>query len=154
MPRINLLRTCCAGYLLIAVGLSGCGSSNSAQDAVAKVNSSNMQRLVNLYFAFQMKNRWQGPSDEVDFKEFIQNYPTKKLTRIGIDPNEIDNLFTNERDGEPFKIRYSVVGGRGCTEPVVYETIGVADKRMIGFLNMVQREVDEAEYAKLWEGEK
>lgn len=137
-------------FLIIGSRLVGCGSSNNAQDAVSEANSNNMQRLVNLYFAYQMKHDWKGPKEEAEFKDFIRNYPLKKLIRIGIDPAEIDKLFYSERDGEFLKVRYSVLGGQGSTEPVVYEAVGINDKRMIGFLNMEQREVDEAEYEKLW----
>jgi hypothetical protein len=100
-----------------------------------------------------MKNEWLGPADEAGFSEFIRSYNPKKLTRIGIDPSAIDKLFVNERDGKPFKIRYSVAGSAmGSAEPVIFESVGVRGKRMVGFLNMEQREVDEAEYNDLWEG--
>jgi hypothetical protein len=94
---------------------------------------------------------WKGPGNEVEFKKFISGYNPAKLTRIGIDPNAIDELFINERDEEPFKIRYSVAGSAmGSSEPVIFESIGDDGKRLVGFLNMEQREVDEAEYDNLW----
>ena len=40
----------------------------------------------------------------------------------------------------------------GCSEPVIFEAEGADGKRMVGFLNMEQREVDEAEYNDLWAG--
>ena len=40
----------------------------------------------------------------------------------------------------------------GSSEPVIFEAVGVDAKRMVGFLNMEQREVDEAEYRSLWSG--
>jgi hypothetical protein len=117
------------------------------------VNETNIQRLANLYFTYQMKNGWQGPSDETAFRQFISTYNPKKLARIGIDPSAVDELFVNERDGEPFKIRYSVSGSAmGCSEPVIFESVGVHGKRTVGFLNMEQRAVDAAEYESLWSG--
>lgn len=87
------------------------------------------------------------------FKEFICNYNGEKLDRIGIDQGLIDELFVNERDGQPFKIRYSVPGSAGgSSEPVIFESLGENGTRIIAFLNMTQREVDEAEYDVLWAG--
>lgn len=131
--------------------LAGCGGEIDVNEAIAKVNESNIQRLANLYFTYQMKHNWRGPTDEKALKDFIRGYNPKKLTRIGIDPNAIDDLFINERDGQPFKIRYKVPGSAmGSTEPVVFESAGVDGKFLVGFLDMQQREVDEAEYNQLF----
>jgi hypothetical protein len=40
----------------------------------------------------------------------------------------------------------------GSTEPVVFESIGVDGKRMVGKLSMEQVEVDDSEYESLWTG--
>jgi hypothetical protein len=152
MARIRSIKvgvTCC---LMLATA-TGCGGHNAAEKAIAKVNATNIQRLANLYFTYQMKNEWRGPTDEAEFKDFIRGLDPRKLTRIGIDPNAIDELFINERDEQLFKIRYSVAGSAmGSAEPVVFESVGVRGKRMVGFLNMEQREVDGAEYNDLWAG--
>lgn len=133
--------------------LAGCRRGIDPDAAIAKVNETNIQRLANLYLTYQMKNGWQGPADEATFKKFISSYNPKKLTRIGIDPNAIDALFVNDRDGQPFKIRYSVAGSAmGCSEPVVFESTGDDGKRVVGFLNMEQRQVEDAEYNDLWAG--
>ena len=77
----------------------------------------------------------------------------KKLTRIGIDPASIDQIFVSERDGKPFTIRYSVVGNMmGSREPVVFEAEGVDGQRMVGFLDMTVREVGSEEYDLLLAG--
>lgn len=142
---------CC----LFVTCLVGCRRGVDPDAAIARVNETNIQRLANLYLTYQMKNDWRGPADEADFKKFLRNYNPKKLTRIGIDPSAIDTLFVNERDGEPFKIRYGIPGSAmGSSAPVVFESVGVRGKRLVGFLDMVQREVDEAEYSELWSGKK
>ncbi len=145
----SVLLTCfLAGSVFV-----GCSSRNDRDAAIARVNDTNIQRLANLYFTYQMKNGWQGPKDEADFREFIGNCNPRKLTRIGIDPDAIEELFINERDGQPFAIRYSVAGSAmGSSEPVIFESVGKKGKRIVGFLNMEQREVDEAEYDNLWAG--
>lgn len=140
-------------FSLILGLLAGCSGSADPVNALAKANESNIQRLANLYLAYQSDNNWAGPPDEVAFKEFIKAYSPKKLERIGIDPAQVDQLFVSERDGQPFKIRYKVVGNMmGSTEPVVFEAEGAGGQRMVGFLNMTQREVDAAEYDSLWAG--
>jgi hypothetical protein len=145
-PRITIV-SCC---LLLGL-LPGCTRTIDPNEAIASVNETNIQRLANLYFTYQMKHGWKGPGNEAEFKKFLGGYNPAKLTRIGIDPGSIDELFINERDGEPFKIRYSVVGSAmGSSEAVIFESVGEGGKRLVGFLSMEQREVDEAEYDNLW----
>lgn len=144
--RFALRCGCLLGGLLV-----GCSSRTDPASAIAKVNETNLQRLANLYFTYQSKHEWRGPANEAELKTFLRGYNPSKLTRIGIDPNAIDKLFISERDGQPFKIRYGVVGSAmGCTKPVIFESAGVGEKRLVGFLNMQQREVDESEYNSLW----
>ncbi|MDZ4656898.1 MAG: hypothetical protein SH868_04890 [Bythopirellula sp.] len=139
---------------LLSVGLfMGCRGSVDPHEAVAEANATNLQRLANLYVAYQSENNWQGPADEAKFKEFLRTFNPKKLARIGIDSATTDQLFISERDGQPFKIRYGVVGNMmGSTEPVIFEAEGVDGKRMVGLLNMSQLEVEAAEYDSLWAG--
>ena len=136
------------GFILLLALVLGCGG-NSAEETLAKLNDSNIKRLSSLYWAFQKQNNWVGPSNEQEFKAFVKGY--KKLQRIGIDPANTDAIFTSERDSEPFKIRYAVVGSmNGCNKPVVFESVGANDKRNVAFLNMTQREVGPEEYDTLW----
>jgi len=147
-PRTRFV-SCC---LLLSL-LPGCVRVIDPNEAIAKANETNIQRLANLYFTFQMNNGWRGPVDESEFKGFIQSFNPDKLKRIGIDPGAIDELFVNERDGQPFKIRYSVAGSAmGSTEPVIFEAVGEGGKRLVGLLNMEQKDVDETEYDELWAG--
>lgn len=136
---------------LAACVLVGCGDSVNPDSAVAAANSNNIQRLTNLYQAYQSENGWVGPANDASLKEFIGGLPANTLSRIGIEPGNVDAIFTSERDGQSFKLRYKVVGSMmGSTEPVVFESEGVDGKRMVGFLNMTQREVDSAEYESLF----
>lgn len=140
---------------LFVSALVGCSNSSDPGDAVAQANATNLRRLASLYFAYQSENNWRGPADEAQFKKFIQGVDPAKLNRVGIDPAKIDEIFINERDGQPFKIRYGVLGNvRGSTEPVVFEATGEGGNRMVGFLDMQQREVDAAEYDRLLAGNK
>ena len=38
----------------------------------------NIQRLANLYFAYQMKHEWHGPPDENAFEQFLRGYSPVK----------------------------------------------------------------------------
>lgn len=153
MARISCSLSGILGCCLLVGVLCGCRSELDPNSAIAAVNETNMQRLANLYFTYQMKHAWQGPKDEQQFKEFLKEYNPDKLTRIGIDPNAIDELFVNERDGKPFKIRYSVPGSAmGSSAPVIFESTATDGHRMVGLLNMEQIEVDEDTYELLWAG--
>ena len=131
---------------LVLGATTGCNTSVSPDDAVAAANSTNIQRVTNLYLAYQANNNWIGPADEAALKDFIRGLPESQLTRIGVNPGQLDELFISDRDSQPFKIRYKILGNvRGSEEPVVFEAEGSGGQRMVGFLNMSQREVDSAE---------
>lgn len=140
---------------MLVGGLASCSSNSDPVDAVAKANATNLRRLASLYMEYQSANNWRGPEDEAQFKKFIQGISPPRLARVGVDANKLDELFVSERDGQPFKIRYKVPGNvRGSTEPVVFETTGEGGTRMVGFLDMQQREVDATEYDRLFAGNK
>ena len=140
------------GLLTLAHAV-GCGGPDPA-DLLAEANNDNVARLSNLYQAFQSRHDWRGPSDEAEFKAFLNGWNPKKLEAIGVAPGTIDATFVSTRDGEPFKVRYGVPGHiMGSSAPVVFEATGVDGKRMVGFLDMQSREVDEAEYDRLWSGQ-
>jgi hypothetical protein len=146
-----------AAWALVAltvVGLAvGCGGGQDTDAAVARANSTNLQRLANLYFAFQSEHEWRGPKDEAEYKSYIRAFDATMLARINVDPAAIDALFVSERDGQPFKIRYGVPGSAmSSSAPVIFESAGVDGKFQVGLLNMTQREVDQAEYDQLWAG--
>lgn len=135
------------------LSLSGCGDANPEASAVTSANKTNLQRLANLYGLHQLQNKYEGPADEAAFKEFIKNTDPRMLEPMGVDPGAVDELFVSERDGEPFSIRYNITSGpRGSSEPAVFEATGKNGKRMVGFLNMVQQEVDSSEYERLMAG--
>ena len=140
------------GFLISS--LAGCGSSGKDPiEELRAVNERNIQRITNLYGAYQSRSNWRGPEDEAEFKSFLKGFNPKRFTRLGIDPNKIEDLFISERDGEHFKIRYGVAGSMmGSDDPVVFEAVGIDGKREVGFLNMVTREVEAAEYDNLWAG--
>ena len=135
---------------LLAVGV-GCSNDQTSKD-VAKLNSSNAQRLANLYAAHQNGKGGTGPKTEAAFKEFISSYAPEKLTMMGVDAANLDAVFKSERDGQPFKLRYNVGGGRGSVDPVVFEATGKDGKKLVAFTGGTTEEVDDARYAELLSG--
>jgi hypothetical protein len=151
VPNIKLTRCIVLCSCLFQCVLIGCSSRTDPDSAIARVNGTNIERLANLYFTFQSQHEWRGPAGEAEFKSFLHKYNPHKLSRIGVDPNALDKLFISERDGQPFKIRYGVLGSAmGSSAPVIFESAGDGKRRLVGVLDMQQCEVDESEYEKLW----
>jgi hypothetical protein len=143
-----------AAFALIA----GC-SSDQSQKQIAAMNTSNMQRLCSMYAAHQNGVGGRGPNDEAEFKTFIKTYNPNSLSAMGIDVGDLDKLFTSERDGKPFKIRYKIGGGRGSVAPVIFEQDGVNGRKQVGFTGgkgpgggPAFEEVDDTQYKALLEG--
>ncbi len=141
-----------AAVAMFLAGLPGCSGENKLAQQVAAMNTSNMHRLANIYAAHQNFKSGQGPKDEAEFKAFIKDFDPDKLAMMGIDPDNLDVLFTSERDGKPFKIRYKVGGGRGSVAAVIFEQEGVGGKKQVGSTGPKVEEVDDATYQNLWAG--
>jgi hypothetical protein len=138
---------------LLSISLTGCGGSD-ANSMIADANDSNVKRLATMYSFYHMKNSFKGPKDEAALRGFIEDQDPKRLKLADIDATKMDELFTSERDGEPFVIRYGVdTVIRGPSLPVVFETTGVDGMRQIGFCNGSMQEVDSSEYDRLLAGE-
>lgn len=128
----------------------GCGGQ-SPESRLAELNDTNLKRVANLYLAYQMEHEFRGPQDEQTLIQFAKGISPTKLERIGVDPSAIEQVMVSQRDGQTFKVRYGVKGSMmGSQEPVVFEAEGKDGKRMVGFLDMSQREVDASEYDRLW----
>jgi hypothetical protein len=138
------------GLVAVALGLCPAGCGDNTAEQVGAMNTSNIQRIGNIYAGFQNYKGNKGPKDEAEFKTFIKEYDPGKLKMMKIDPAKVDELFTSERDGKPFKVRYGVGGGRGSSDPVVFEQEGKDGKKQVGYTGGKVEEVDDATYQKLW----
>lgn len=142
-----------AVLLLGMIVLAGC-SSSKISDGVARANSANIKRVGNLYGSYLAHNAWEGPKDEQNLNRYIhENLSQKKLEMMGIDPQNIDAVFISERDGKPFRVRWGLSVAPLSTVTVVFETEGIDGKKRVATNNGEVREVDDAEYQRLW-GEK
>lgn len=136
----------------LLLGLAGCGGDNVARQ-VAAMNTSNIKRVANMYSAFQNYKGGSGPTDDAEFKAFIKAFDPAKLSMMGIDANNLDALFTSERDSKPFFIRYKLGGGKGSEAAVVFEQDGKDGKKQVAFTgNSKVEDVDDATYAQLRAG--
>ncbi len=150
---LTLLHRTAAGVAVAALLAGVIGCSNKVAQQVGAMNTSNIQRLANMYSGHQNYRGGQGPKDEAEFKKFIKEYDPEKLKMMGIDPNNLDALFTSERDGKPFKIRYKVGGGRGSVAAVVFEQEGIDGKKQVASTGTTKvEEVDDATYQQLLAG--
>ena len=135
---------------VVCCSLLGCGGGFDSQGALQKINATNAQRLSNLYWQYQNEHMGAGPKDEAEFRTYISNMNPRILTRVDIDPNSLDQLFTSERDSQPFTIRYAVkAGSPNDSQPIVFEQEGVDGSRVVAFTGSKVKEVDEAEYQQL-----
>ena len=92
MVSISKRTILCTTTAFAIAMLTGCSSDHTASDVAAK-NKTNIQRLANLYAAYQNMKSSGGPKDEADFKEYIKGYPSDKLKMMSIDANNLDELF-------------------------------------------------------------
>jgi hypothetical protein len=143
-------RLCC----LVAISLcwlTGCNRDRTSE-IVGAVNTSNVQRVANLYAAYQNFKNGRAPGSEAEFREFIRTYDSNKLRMMGVDPDELDRLFTSEVDGKPLKVRYNIGGGQGSLDPVVFEQEGKDGRKRVGFTGGEVQEVDESTARQMWTG--
>lgn len=139
--------------LLVNVSLIlGCGGADS-QSMIAEANDTNIKRVATLYSLYQLRNKLKGPKTEEDLKSFVQSQDPERLRLANIDATNIDELFTSDRDGQAFTIRYGVnTKVRGPSLPVVFETEGVDGKRQVGFTDGAMQEVDSNLYDEMFSG--
>jgi len=137
--------------LAALAALTGCGDNIAKQ--VGEMNKSNIQRVSNLYAAFQNMKSARGPKDQAELTQFIKEYDPEKLRMMGVS-NGVEPLFVSERDGKPFHIRYKVGGGRGSVDPVAFEQEGKDGKRQVGFTGGKIEEVDGDRYQAYLTGKK
>jgi hypothetical protein len=139
---------CTTALVLAFVGCSG----DDTADQIAAVNKSNIQRVSNLYAAYQNMKNSSGPKTEAELKEFVKTYDPSKLSAMGVDANNLDAVFVSERDGQPFKVKYGVAGGRGAVAAVVFEATGKDGRKQVGFTGGTVEDVDDSRYKQLWDG--
>lgn len=135
--------------LALAIGLTGtlgCGES----DKVVEANSDRMKRLYNCYLMYMEANNERGPKSAKALKKYLlkEDGIRLRLERMGVDAKGINEMFTSERDNEPFVVRWGLEGMKD--HAIVFEAVGVNGRRLVAF--SPPREVGDNEYKGLLSG--
>lgn len=134
--------------LFSVILLSGCGESGNS---LSDVYDSNIKKTHLCYTIFMEQHNYKGPKDEAELKQFISEDKSGRFfaERAGIDVDNVDSVFTSERDGEPFVFRFGVNGI--ADHAVVFEKTGVEGMRYVALGKPI--EVDAEEYDKYFNGD-
>ena len=140
--------------LMAVIVFSGCGAGNNPDKMFAQRFDTKIKKLAVLYSTYQARNNWTGPPDDAEFRKYIDSVSEKQLARLGLGKDQIDGLFQSERDDQPYRIRWSMVGGNGVPpKPILFESQGVDGKFLVGFTNGTSQEFSKDDYDKLWAGD-
>ena len=154
--QISNFRQLSPFFLILGlIGFVGCGGGNFAETVVQEANKTNVQKVANCYAMYQFSNNFKGPKDKESFVAFLGDAKfLQSLESMGIDPADIEAIFTSERDNEEIKIRWGVPGSsRGSKEPVAFEATGVDGTRLVAFTDSRAKEVtDASEYDLMLSG--
>lgn len=149
---MKLSSSCVLLGLLLPILFSGCGK-DQASEMFASVNSSNIQRVANLYCVYQAQHNFKGPANEQELKDFIANLDPSRHKYFGIDVANLDQMFVSERDKQPFKIRWGLEAKpRQGPIPIAFEQEGVKGRYRVAFSSFQVDEFDLFDYEELWAG--
>lgn len=133
------------GTILLFSGVHvGC-RSQAADDEVAR-RGSNLQSLAGMYRMYTTENGGCPPSNEAEFKAFIQEQGLEHFESFGI--TTVDDLFISPRDGQPYIVVYGG-GPEAMPDLVAYEREGLESGRWIVNSMTVVAEVDEAKFQRM-----
>ncbi len=140
-------------FLLLS--FTGCSRGPNVDDMVAKATDSNVKRVAKMYTIFMKSHDWKGPQNANELKAFISRQNADQMRAMGIDPDNLDALFLDERDQQELKVRWSLKGAmRTPPLPVVFEANASPDGfYQVGFTGSAAKQVDQAEYDRMWKGE-
>lgn len=139
------------GILALLGHAAGCGTQRESQAR----EESNIKPLALLYGQFLGQHRGQAPTNEQEFKQFVQAQGPALLKSFNV--ASPDQLFVSNRDNKPYKILYGPAALKGPAGPagapvVVYEQEGVEGKRFVASSMGAVEEVDESRFRQLVPG--
>jgi hypothetical protein len=118
---------------------------------IAEANTERISRLLNCYFIYSEAHNFTGPKNEAELKEYLlfdEGIQTR-LKRMGITADEVEKMFTSERDNKKFNVRWAHEGIEDAA--IIFEADGVDGRRLVAFKE--PREVSSAEYDALLSGQ-
>ena len=146
---ISALETLFVIALLVSV--FGCNEEVKVVKESKPIEADRLTCIANLYCLHQIQHMGYGPLDRAELEKFITKQPARSLKRIGVDPENVGDLFVSENDGEPFEIRYGVVtkqtSDSSQEQAIVLESAGVNGTRRIALASRKEISVsNEAKY--------
>lgn len=141
-----------AAAAAVLVSFSGCGGDDGLNSPTAKKLTS----VSTLYLDYAVGKAGAGPPNDAALKKHIKGLYASVLAHHGIDPNNLDDLFKSERDGQPFVVLYgtSVTSVSANSKQVIaHEATGKNGKRLVATAGMKVLSVTDAELEKLKSGE-
>lgn len=127
----------------ICLGMQACTPAPVPQSQSEK----NLQALAVFFGRFISQNKGVSPPNEEAFKKFIRGLRPADYENFGVDPNNLDALFTSPRDNQPYGIAWGVraaMPGPDGAGMVIWEQTGVNGKRYVADSLGKIEEVDEA----------
>jgi hypothetical protein len=132
------------GVLAVVVcTASGCTSRSAIAN---KEEMSRLKPLVVLYTSASSALR-HPPQSEDEFKKYIATQKGRLLDMLHVEKPE--ELFTSERDGQPYVIAYGPTANGKPREVIAYEKVGVNGKRMVGYATGIVSELDEERFREV-----
>src|SRR4051812_31330472 len=112
--RINYYVRVCIGLIVamqICSTVGGCARGKQEQQ------QTNLRSLAALYSQYRAEHRGSPPPNENDFKNSIITKSGNALKERG---TTIDELFTSNRDGKPFAVKYGSTKSWGLPDVIIY----------------------------------
>ena len=134
---------------------SGCESERSK--TLKRFTKGNIKKMAILYETYTGGNKFKGPEDEAQLREWLLSDACNKesLKKIHVYADKIDDYFISERTGEKFEVRWGVNSRpMGPPRPVIFEATAVDGIRQVGLAGgsqVLDVETDE-EYDELMSG--
>lgn len=148
------------GVAVLSLALAGCAKRGKSVKAQER---SNLAKLATLYYVYISRHQGKPPASEAEFKTFINSLSAEDMKKAGV--NDVDSIFTSERDGQPYVVLYGadaarLPASRGAKAPdiatagtvsfpvIAYEQQGRDGKRFIAraVAGGGVQEVDETEF--------
>jgi hypothetical protein len=104
-----------ATMLAVCLLSGGCSRSQDVEQ------QSDLRAIAAYYSQFPAHNRGQVPASEKEFKSFVKAKGGAALSHKGL---SMDDLFTSDRDGKPFIVKYRGDKAWPLPEVVAYEQDG------------------------------
>jgi hypothetical protein len=133
-----LRRLLSAWGVVFLCGLMGCGAKENVVQLDAETR---MARLLNLYQAYDRKNRRGPPSEDV-LKEFAQKLSTKEREDFAIG-QDLESIFVSPRDNQKFQVRYNVRMDATQTRAIAWEATAHNGLRLVALSNGYTTTCDE-----------